>query len=279
MSNPASRGVDGITAEQLRAGRQAWWDAPFTRLLLEPIPADTRWLVDLGCGLGRAAHDVLPAFPELKYTGLDLDEGRLAAARDELAATPYGARAEFVQGDLLALPFDDASVDVAIVVMTLQHVAEPRAALQEVRRVLRSGGVAIAIEPDNLDQGVYFGGRRPAIEAALIEVWKRAREARLPRDLAIGPLVPSLFEAAGFEDVSFRAHTAQATHHESAAELVERLRKFARLVADASEAVDSAAAVEGVERSLRAFAAEVHADQREIGLMSTANFRVVGRKP
>jgi len=46
----------------------------------------------------------------------------------------------FIEGDVLALPFADASFDVAVVGFGIRNVADLEAGLRELRRVLRSGG-------------------------------------------------------------------------------------------------------------------------------------------
>jgi SAM-dependent methyltransferase len=53
--------------------------------------------------------------------------------------------------DLLDLPFSDGSFDWVICNHVLEHVADDRTALQEIRRVLRPGGVAILMSPIDTD--------------------------------------------------------------------------------------------------------------------------------
>jgi demethylmenaquinone methyltransferase/2-methoxy-6-polyprenyl-1,4-benzoquinol methylase len=53
---------------------------------------------------------------------------------------------EWVQGDLLALPFEDASFDAATVGFGVRNVADLERALRELRRVLRPGGRLAILE-------------------------------------------------------------------------------------------------------------------------------------
>ena len=53
---------------------------------------------------------------------------------------------EWVQGDLLALPFDEASFDAATVGFGVRNVADLELALRELRRVLRPGGRLAILE-------------------------------------------------------------------------------------------------------------------------------------
>jgi len=54
----------------------------------------------------------------------------------------------FCAGSVLALPFDDTSVDVVHAHQVLQHLADPVAALSEMARVLRPGGILAVRDAD-----------------------------------------------------------------------------------------------------------------------------------
>ena len=56
------------------------------------------------------------------------------------AARSAVANVTVLEGALEALPLGDASLDVAVLLLVLHHVADPARALREVRRVLRPGG-------------------------------------------------------------------------------------------------------------------------------------------
>lgn len=101
-------------------------------------------LLDVGCGDGgfhaplrqRGVHVV----------GVDRSFGMLRAAlasqRQTIvaAAEANGSAAAVVQGDAQALPIGDATFDCALAAHVLFHVPDVRAALRELRRVLRAGG-------------------------------------------------------------------------------------------------------------------------------------------
>jgi demethylmenaquinone methyltransferase / 2-methoxy-6-polyprenyl-1,4-benzoquinol methylase len=72
-------------------------------------------------------------------TGLDFSEAMLARARRK-------ADLEWVQGDMLALPFADATFDAATVGFGARNVADLELALRELRRVLRPGGRLAILE-------------------------------------------------------------------------------------------------------------------------------------
>src|SRR3712207_7376601 len=55
----------------------------------------------------------------------------------EAGDAPTGARYEVVRGDLLALPFPDASVDRVIASEVLEHIPDDATAMAEIARVLK----------------------------------------------------------------------------------------------------------------------------------------------
>jgi ubiquinone/menaquinone biosynthesis C-methylase UbiE len=97
---------------------------------------DTSFL-EPGIGTGRVALPLVRrGYP---YTGVDISEQMMAELRRKLAGAPH--RLGLVSADVTELPFEDASFDVALTVHVLHLVPGWRAALGELRRVLRPGGV------------------------------------------------------------------------------------------------------------------------------------------
>jgi SAM-dependent methyltransferase len=111
----------------------------FDRLGLAP---GTR-LLDVGCGEGRHTLSAWLRAP-VHAVGLDLSARDLATARGRQAEfegrAPAGARASFLRGSALALPFPDASFDVVICSEVLEHIHDFRGVLAELDRVLVPGG-------------------------------------------------------------------------------------------------------------------------------------------
>ena len=127
-------------------------------------------VLDIGCGVGSIALDIAPRIAPGRIVGIDLDEGQLAAARASAAERSID-NAEFVPGRADALPFEDASFDAVYANAVLQYLPEPVHVLAEMRRVLRSGGLA-AISDDDLDTFV-FSPERPELRRAA-ELFGRA---------------------------------------------------------------------------------------------------------
>lgn len=118
----------------------------------------------LDAGSGPGAY--VPAVLERVGAG-----GRLVAldlSLDRARAVPASPRVSRVQGDVTALPFRGARFDVAMAMHMLYHLADVGAAVAELRRVLRPGGVLLASTNGERDQGelvglfLACGGRDPA---------------------------------------------------------------------------------------------------------------------
>jgi SAM-dependent methyltransferase len=96
-------------------------------------------VLDLACGTGNAA--LLAAALGARVVGVDSAPRLLDVARER--ARDLGIDIDLREGDLLALPVDDASVDVVLSVFGVIFAADPARALREVARVLRPGGRAL----------------------------------------------------------------------------------------------------------------------------------------
>ncbi len=117
--------------------------------LLALIPHD--WTVaDLGCGTGNAAEYFAPLVK--RVMAVDQSPPMLKAARKRLAGH---SNISFLRGELNNLPIDDASVDAAVMVLVLHHIDDLAGACSEVRRILRPGGVFLAIDMVEHDRQLY----------------------------------------------------------------------------------------------------------------------------
>jgi SAM-dependent methyltransferase len=102
-------------------------------------------LLDVGCGPGTITVDLAARVAPGRVTGLDVAPEVVAEA-----AKLDGAEAvDFRTGDVYALDFPDATFDVVHAHQVLHHLADPVAALREMRRVVRPGGIVAVRELDN----------------------------------------------------------------------------------------------------------------------------------
>ncbi|ODV07606.1 MAG: methyltransferase type 11 [Rubrivivax sp. SCN 70-15] len=156
-------------------------------LLAELLPLARRDIVELGCGAAALARELLTRYPDSRVTGLEVDERQHAK---NLAHPQPGL--SFVAAGAQAVPFADASFDLALMLKSLHHVPMPlmAQALGEVARVLRPGGHLYVSEPVYggafnevirvfNDEGVVRAAAQAAVDAALRDgVWTQVAERR-----------------------------------------------------------------------------------------------------
>jgi SAM-dependent methyltransferase len=115
------------------------------------IPAGLDWL-EVGCGTGALSAAILAGTEPKSLVCVELSEGFLARARDNVP----DRRAEFRQGDAQALPLETASRDVAVSALMLNFVPDREQALREMKRALRPGGTVAFYVWDYPGGGVEF---------------------------------------------------------------------------------------------------------------------------
>ena len=97
-------------------------------------------VLDFGCGPGSISVGLARAVAPGELHGVDMEASQIELAKS--AARDHGQdNAIFQVGDVTDLPFEDGFFDVAHCHNVLMHVPDTRAALAEVLRVLKPGGV------------------------------------------------------------------------------------------------------------------------------------------
>jgi len=104
-------------------------------------------LLDVGCGPGTITADLARRVGPGRVVGLDRAEAPLVAARAEAAAQGL-EHLTYVVGDVYRLDFPDDSFDVVHAHQVLQHLTDPVAALREMARVARPGGLVAVRDSD-----------------------------------------------------------------------------------------------------------------------------------
>jgi SAM-dependent methyltransferase len=159
-------------------------------------------LLDVGCGPGTITVDLARLVAPGQVIGLDASADVVAQAEAH-AAENGGANLRFEVGDLFALHYENATFDVVHAHQVLQHLSDPRAALVELRRVLRPGGVLAARDSD-------YGSFAWAPADPALDRWidlYLAVTARNGHNARVGPSLLGLAQAAGFEDVEVSSST------------------------------------------------------------------------
>jgi ubiquinone/menaquinone biosynthesis C-methylase UbiE len=108
---------------------------------LELAPGLT--LLDCGTGMGFYLKVVTDLCPGCRLYGIDMDDKVLAYAWGHLRERGT----VLARGDIHHLPFGDASMDRVLMSEVLEHLEDDAAALQEVYRVLKPGGILAVTVP------------------------------------------------------------------------------------------------------------------------------------
>ena len=104
-------------------------------------------VLDLGCGPGTITIDLARLVAPGTVVGLDNDPAPLGPARAD-AQRQGVSNVSFAVGDVHQLNYPDATFDIVHAHQLLQHLMEPVAALEEMRRVCKPGGYVAARDAD-----------------------------------------------------------------------------------------------------------------------------------
>jgi demethylmenaquinone methyltransferase / 2-methoxy-6-polyprenyl-1,4-benzoquinol methylase len=191
-------------------------DRRWRRLTAEATVRPGDFVLDACCGTGDLA--IAAARRGGKVTGLDFSPAMLERARRK------APQIEWIEGDLLSLPFGDESFDSATVGFGVRNVEDLGRSIEELRRVLRPGGRLGILEitrPRGLLAPFYrlwFDGVVPLLGkllpggSAYTYLPASVRRFPGPQELA------AMIETAGFRNVRVRLlaggiialHTAEA---------------------------------------------------------------------
>ena len=113
-----------------------------TRLRAAYVPRATGNVVEIGIGSGLNLPFYTSAVTQL--CGVDPSRELLSIARGRVVSAPFAV--ELLQGNAEHIPLSTASVDTVVVTWSLCSMANPVAALDEVRRILKPDGTFIFVE-------------------------------------------------------------------------------------------------------------------------------------
>ncbi len=198
-----------VVNDVMSFGMHRRWKKRTVRLGAERPGAVGKWL-DLCCGTGDMAFLAEQiAGPSAKVIGLDFTLPMLAVARRRHQRDRR--RSAFANGDALRLPFSDGAFDVITVGYGLRNIADPAAALVEMRRVLAPGGRCVILDFGKPRNPVASGLYRAFLRTMMPAVgWLFHRDPEtylyIPESLARYPGqvgVRDLMREAGFANARF----------------------------------------------------------------------------
>lgn len=166
------------------------------------LHSDTRYsagskVLEAGCGIGAQTVILAKNSPGARITSVDISPESVKRAQERIRKEGI-ANVTVEVGDLFMLPFEPASFDHIFVCFVLEHLVDPRFALERLRLLLRDGGSITVIEGDH-GSTFFYPESTEAKKAirCLVDLQKTAGG-----DALIGRRLFPLVMSAGFADVS-----------------------------------------------------------------------------
>ncbi len=162
------------------------------------VPFSAQWL-DLGCGTGALAETILRHANPTQVDEVDPSEGYLALAREQVS----DPRVRFYVGDARRLPVESARYDACASALVLNFIPDLPAAMVEMTRAVRPGGVVAGYVWDyagKMELMRYFWDAAVVLKPADLE---RDEGRRFP--ICQPSPLQQLFEGAGLKEVEVRS--------------------------------------------------------------------------
>lgn len=190
--------IHGHHDSVLRSHRWRTVENSAAYLVSSLAPGDT--LADVGCGPGTITFGL--AERVARVVGIDAAAGVLAEARSEAQRQGH-QNVSFEVGDVYALGFADGEFDVVHAHQVLQHLVDPVAALREMARVCRPGGIVAVRDGDYA--GMSWYPLEPVLEEWMALYHAIARANQVEADG--GRHLPRWCREAGLAEMSITVGT------------------------------------------------------------------------
>lgn len=158
-------------------------------------------LLDVGCGPGTITLDLAGRVAPGRVLGIDTSGDVIEQAT--AAAAAAGSPVEFTVGSAYQLDLADDSFDVVHAHQVLQHLADPVAAITELRRVLRPGGLLAVRDSDYA--GFFWSPTDDRLDRWLALYHELTAHNDAEADA--GRFLPAWVRAAGFEELTVSSST------------------------------------------------------------------------
>ncbi|GLI07250.1 demethylmenaquinone methyltransferase [Paenibacillus tyrfis] len=121
---------------------KAWRN--FTMKKMDVKPGATA--IDLCCGTGDWTISLAKASGAGKIVGLDFSQNMLDVGEEKVRRLGMDEQIKLVQGNAMALPFEDNSFDYATIGFALRNVPDLVKVIEEMQRVVKPGGMVVSLE-------------------------------------------------------------------------------------------------------------------------------------
>lgn len=256
----------GPAALEIMENRTAKSNAGLLLEYLEPGMS----VLDIGCGPGTITVGLAEAVAPGVVTGVDIETSQVDLGRDRAASLGL-ENCRFETGSVYELPLADNSVDAVYGHTILMQFADLDPVMEEIKRVLKSGGL---IGFREIDFGASIYQSESSAFGQLQQLWRKSIQHN-GGNPDIGHTLPSLLASAGFDILTTGASYNYAPTPEAK---VRRSAVMARLWAE-SEFPEQAEALGWISKSDRAsMASRLDQEAADPGsFAATTCIEVVGR--
>ena len=115
------------------------------RLLVPSLPRGAK-ILDLCCGTGDWTISLAKASGSGNIVGLDFSQNMLDVGDVKVKRLGMDKQIKLVQGNAMALPFEDNSFDYATIGFALRNVPDLVKVIEEMQRVVKPGGMVVSLE-------------------------------------------------------------------------------------------------------------------------------------
>ncbi|MEO8287803.1 MAG: methyltransferase domain-containing protein [Chloroflexota bacterium] len=203
VSYKASEMNDDLSKEIERLrGQLMWsWDKDARNLGWFGL-RDGMSILEPGSGPGFVTEQLLLLCPHSHITCVEIDPDLIAPAERYLQSQGLAGRYAIVQGDVMKTDLPANRFDFAFARLIFQHLRDPRAAMDEIFRVLKPGG-KLVIQDIDVGLGEIYGPLDP--EATAIELKIHEGQEQRGGNPRIGRQLWRMLGAAGFINMDLEA--------------------------------------------------------------------------
>jgi ubiquinone/menaquinone biosynthesis C-methylase UbiE len=149
-------------------------------------------VLDAGCGPGTITLGLARRVASGSVVAIDVQDAQFARAREQ--AEQEGLNVDFRRASVYEIPFPDDHFDAVFSHAVLQHLSDPRAALGEMRRVLKRGGL-IGIRAGDMGGILIDAESQEVVQALTAYLASREKDGTDPH---VGRKLGRLLRGAGF---------------------------------------------------------------------------------
>lgn len=140
------------SAKYFGKSRSFWWNQDFLSLMAKRWDlSNVSTVLDVGCGVGHWGYELSKILPKTaRLVGIDREKEWVRRATEMARECQLDNRYTYQVGDANEIPFPNDHFDMVTCQTVLIHVPDVEHVLKEMVRVLKPGGILVAVEPNNI---------------------------------------------------------------------------------------------------------------------------------